>query len=129
MNALKQAMNQIPESEEIYKAMILDWIDNADPGELENMELEEWKDLIRETYKDKVRGEQGNIPNNQIVMPFTDQEYIAMLNAFKAYIRHIENQQQEGGKRRRNRRGKAKKNRRQTKKKTRRGPKKTRKHK
>jgi hypothetical protein len=130
MENLKAVMDQIPESEEIYNAMVTDWVLNADSGELENTSLEEWADLVRGTYQDQVRFEQGNnIQDNDIIVPFNDQQYLSMLNAFKAYVRHVEEERegQEGGKRRKRRHSKPK--RRQTKKKSRRGPKKTRKHK
>ena len=121
---LQENMAQIQESDIITSAMIGDWILNSDPDEVDQMPIDDWKDLIKSTWRQHVRDEQqlgDNVNNANIQVPYGENDYDRMLDFFKVFVRAYHGPQG-GGKRRHHKRTK-------THKKTRRGKKKTRKHK
>lgn len=89
INALEVAMQEIPESEPIYKAMFQDWIDQIGVEDLEEFTIDHFKQEAKETYKDKVKFNQGNIPEEQIAIPFTDNQYRMMYDAFQKFVREF----------------------------------------
>jgi hypothetical protein len=119
-NAIQVLLNQmstIPQSNQVASAMILDWVNNVGPEDMNNLKYEDIRELVEGMYQDVGENPPG----------FVDDDYKQMFNFFTSFVQNYYGEANiiQGGKHR----GRRHHKRRQTKKKSRRGPKKTRRHK
>jgi hypothetical protein len=89
---LERALEGIPGNEEIFDAIVTDWILNADPEEMNQFEVIHMKEAV-----------EGVFDPNQ--MPdIAENQYVVMTDAFKQFVREYYGQA--GGKRKKTRKHK-----------------------
>jgi hypothetical protein len=89
---LEQALEGIPGSDEIFDAIVTDWILNVGPEDMNQFKVDHMKEAVQGVF------EQGRVPN------IADNQYLLMTNAFKQFVREYYGQA--GGKRKKTRKHK-----------------------
>jgi hypothetical protein len=72
---LEQAIEGIPGAEEIFDAIVTDWILNVEPADLNNFEVEHMREAVEGAF------DQGQVPD------IAGNQYLVLTDAFKQFVR------------------------------------------
>lgn len=87
IQTLRNKMSAIPQSNEVVSAMVLDWVNNIGPEELNDLTYEHIRELVEGIYQDEGQNPPG----------FTDDDYKQMFNFFTVFVREFHGEQVQGG--------------------------------